>query len=97
MFAKGSAATHRGRSRGGGRVPLLVRQRGVNLLLNVLPDKDGLIPDAYTATLMCLRQAAGLCSVSFTSPKREQGFLPARSSLPAWAGEQGMRAGNALH
>jgi alpha-L-fucosidase len=36
------------------------RQRGVNLLLDVPPDKRGLIPDEYVQSLMRLRKNAGL-------------------------------------
>lgn len=34
---------------------LLTRSRGANLLLNVPPDKDGIIPDMYVQALMRLR------------------------------------------
>ncbi len=37
---------------------LACRQRGVNLLLNVPPDKHGLIPDEYVQALMRLRKNA---------------------------------------
>jgi len=36
------------------------RQRGVNLLLDVPPDKHGLIPDIYVQALMRLRKNARL-------------------------------------
>jgi alpha-L-fucosidase len=36
------------------------RQRGVNLLLDVPPDKHGLIPDYHVQALMRLRKSAGL-------------------------------------
>ena len=38
----------------------LARTRGVNLLLDVPPDKQGLLPDTYRTALMWLRQNAGL-------------------------------------
>jgi alpha-L-fucosidase len=36
------------------------RARGVNLLLNVPPDKHGLIPDYYVQALQRLRKNAGI-------------------------------------
>lgn len=36
------------------------RQRGANLLLDVPPDRHGLIPGGYSEALMRLRRNAGL-------------------------------------
>ena len=56
----GSTATRRERTRICSRNSKAARAGGVNYVLNVPPDKHGLIPEEEVAALMRLRKNAGI-------------------------------------